>query len=87
MGKTKTVNIRVQRIRFWVNPWKKIVFPLTRMERKKKRQNHDDSALSSQGGIVMIYLYAAIWKCKNRARLTFFFKKWNLFKYQSGSLI
>jgi hypothetical protein len=45
------------------------------MERKKKRQNYDDSALSTQGGIVMIYLYAAICKRKNRARLTFFFEK------------
>jgi len=52
------------------------------MERKKKRQNYDDSALSTQGGIKMIYLCAAICKCKNRARLIFFLKIFNFLKYQ-----
>jgi hypothetical protein len=60
---------------------------LRNFQHVKRSARHDDSALSSQGGIVMIYLYAAIWKSKNRARLTFFFKKLILFKYQSVSLI
>jgi hypothetical protein len=53
-----------------------IVFSLTRMEQKEKRQSHDDSALSTQGGIMGICLCAVcadIFNCKNRARLTFLF--------------
>jgi hypothetical protein len=49
---------------------------------KKKGQNPDGSALSTQGGFKIFYLCAAICKCKKRARLTIFLKKLYLFKNQ-----
>ena len=67
----------VHRIRaIWVHPWQGIVFPLTRMERKKKRQNHDDSAVSSQGGHSDDFIFMPLFEyAKIFVRLTFDFLK------------